>query len=184
MANLIITIISIALVAVAAIMGAYYGGAAFQEGSIKADVNALISQAEQLAAAWRMRALNNGGNWDLPVVYAGINTLYLTTEYISQRPVPPPRISTDVWSATKINDISIVTGDTLDGVRVQLTANKVAGCNMIAKIIGGASGTPIAGTGTDATLSGNQIFNCVWFDDDASTALSESDSVYFIYRVR
>jgi RsiW-degrading membrane proteinase PrsW (M82 family) len=35
MANLIITIISIGLVAIAAIMGAYYGGAAFMNAQVK-----------------------------------------------------------------------------------------------------------------------------------------------------
>lgn len=65
MANLIITVISIALVAVAALMGAYYGGSAFMDGQVKAQANSLIAGAEQLATAYRMIAANNGGDYTL-----------------------------------------------------------------------------------------------------------------------
>lgn len=59
MANLIITIISIALVAVAAIMGAYYGGAAYNEAQVKARANEIVNGAKQIAAAWQLWGLNN-----------------------------------------------------------------------------------------------------------------------------
>lgn len=53
MANLIITIISIALVAVAALMGAYYGGTAFLEAQSKANANTILNQGRQINAAIR-----------------------------------------------------------------------------------------------------------------------------------
>lgn len=59
MANLIITIISIALVAVAAIMGVYYGGTAFNNSSPKAYAATIISQVHQIEAAYRMAQLDN-----------------------------------------------------------------------------------------------------------------------------
>lgn len=64
MANLIITVISIALVAVAALMSAYFGGAAFIDGQAKARANTLVSHAEQLAAAARLWSANNAGRTD------------------------------------------------------------------------------------------------------------------------
>lgn len=60
MANLIITIISIALVAVAALMGAYYGGQAYQNAQAKAKANEIINSANQIAGAiqvWRTQNL-------------------------------------------------------------------------------------------------------------------------------
>ncbi|HCM83579.1 MAG TPA: hypothetical protein PKW15_01280 [Alphaproteobacteria bacterium] len=59
MANLIITIISIALVAVAALMGAYYGGQAYMQASVKARANQIVNGAKQVAAAWQLWALDN-----------------------------------------------------------------------------------------------------------------------------
>lgn len=55
MANLIITIISIALIAVAALMGAYYGGTAFQQGQAKAvavEISNNFRQTEAAVYAW------------------------------------------------------------------------------------------------------------------------------------
>lgn len=60
MANLIITVISIALVAVAALMGAYYGGSAFMEGQANAKANAFTSTAEQIRGAYAIRRATTG----------------------------------------------------------------------------------------------------------------------------
>lgn len=54
MANLIITIIAIALVAVAALMGAYYGGTAFNQGQEQAKKSTLLNEAAQIVAAITM----------------------------------------------------------------------------------------------------------------------------------
>lgn len=67
MANLIITIISIALVAVAALMGAYYGGQAFFGGQAKARANQIISNANQIAGAIQVwQSANARGANDYP----------------------------------------------------------------------------------------------------------------------
>ena len=94
MANLIITIISIALVAVAALMGAYYGGAAFLEGQTKARVNAIINDMDQIKAAMVARAVNNGGDYSIAIVPSPglvvadwstlVNEKYLASEPLSK----------------------------------------------------------------------------------------------------
>lgn len=50
MLNLIITVISIALVAVLAAASVFYGGKAWSEGSVSASASHLISSAQQVAA--------------------------------------------------------------------------------------------------------------------------------------
>ena len=65
MANLIITVIAIALVGVAALMGAYYGGSAFMDGQAKAQANQLIETSKQIAGAWQLYTANNGGSYAL-----------------------------------------------------------------------------------------------------------------------
>jgi hypothetical protein len=52
MANLIITVIAIALVAVASLMGAYYGGSAFLNNESAANASTVLNQGQQLAGAW------------------------------------------------------------------------------------------------------------------------------------
>ena len=52
MANLIITVIAIALVAVASLMGAYYGGSAFSNNQSAANAATFLNIGQQLAAAW------------------------------------------------------------------------------------------------------------------------------------
>jgi len=61
LSNLIITIISIALVAVLAIVGIFYGGAAFENGQAKAYANAIAEQAQQINNAAVQWQADNGG---------------------------------------------------------------------------------------------------------------------------
>jgi len=61
MFSLIITIISIALVAALAVASVYYGGAQFSQGTAKAQAAPLVSQAQQIAGANTLYANDNGG---------------------------------------------------------------------------------------------------------------------------
>lgn len=63
MFNLIITIISIALVAVLAIATIYYGGSAFTQGSAKAKASTLVAHAQQITAANTLYANDHGGGF-------------------------------------------------------------------------------------------------------------------------
>jgi hypothetical protein len=60
MASLIITIIGIALVAVVAIMGAYYGGTAFGDSQAQANANSLLNEVHQIYAAATEYGLDHG----------------------------------------------------------------------------------------------------------------------------
>jgi hypothetical protein len=63
MFNLIITIISIALVAALAVATIYYGGAAFSQGSARANAATLVSHAQQITAANTLYANASGGSF-------------------------------------------------------------------------------------------------------------------------
>lgn len=60
MFSLIITIISIALVAALAVATIFYGGSAFNKGSAKAAASTLVSQAQQIAGAEVLYQNDNG----------------------------------------------------------------------------------------------------------------------------
>lgn len=82
MANLIITVISIALVAVAAVMGAYYGGSAFMTGQGNAKANQLVAGAEQIAAGATLWTSSTGR-----IEYEDLQFNFLVTQnYLSSLP--------------------------------------------------------------------------------------------------
>ena len=89
MANLIITIISIALVAIAVLMGAYYGGTAFSNGAISSQASQMISGADQIASAWQLYAVDHGGQHNLADWNNASGSTSLVPQYLSTFPVLP-----------------------------------------------------------------------------------------------
>jgi len=85
MFSLIITIISIALVAALAVATIYYGGSAFTQGSSKALASTLVSQAQQVAAAEVLYANDHAGAFDTS---AGLTNL-TAGGYLTAVPTPP-----------------------------------------------------------------------------------------------
>ena len=61
MFSLIITIISIALVAALAVATIYYGGSAFTQGTAKASASAFVAAGQQVNGALVLYANDNGG---------------------------------------------------------------------------------------------------------------------------
>ena len=83
MANLIITVIAIALVAVASLMGAYYGGSAFLNNQSAANASTVLNQGQQLAGAWQAYL---GDNLNTPPTTAAA---LITANYLAQIPTAP-----------------------------------------------------------------------------------------------
>jgi len=61
MFQLIVAVISIALVAALAIASLYYGGQAFQQSSLKANVTTLVNAGQQIAGADALYKIANSG---------------------------------------------------------------------------------------------------------------------------
>ena len=185
MANLIITIISIALVAVAALMGAYYGGAAFLEGQAKARANALVNKASQIGGAWVAFSASQGGSrtitpWSTLVpAYlqeVPINDFEPAGATISGWDIIPYGSGDDqsyVWGG---NDFSTNNHDTLIA-----QINSQAVCLRIRKMSAGeaatlsdhGAGDPV-GNGGGGIVAANGKFDCLFYDVD--------DTYFFIYR--
>lgn len=116
MFSLIITIISIALVAALAVATIYYGGSAFTQGTAKANAAALVSAGQQINGALTLSANDNGG------VRADATSL-VTDQYMSAVPTVQGSVFT-------INATNIATGATVsDAVckAVQLSAGVALG---------------------------------------------------------
>jgi hypothetical protein len=74
MFSLIITIISIALVAALALATLYYGGDAFNQGRAGAEASKLINEGQQLNAAVQLSKATNTGATDLDGLVSDILT--------------------------------------------------------------------------------------------------------------
>ena len=111
MFSLIITIISIALVAALAVASVYYGGSAFSQGSAKASASTLVAQAQQIAGANTLYANDNGGTF-------AQNVDDLVPEYLSAAPIPSSKVAVGSW---EIGANNVITLDLVDG------ATEVAG---------------------------------------------------------
>jgi len=149
-ANLIITIISIALIAVAAIMGVYYGGTAYQAASAKAKAVALVEAASQTAAAWRVYALERGGNTLIPSIPSSHTALCsdmfapLIPAHLASRPAVPRLGTTPSQCLTPYYD-SVGEYSNVSG-----------------------TGNPCCGTGWQHYATSNQTgLLMLWWGDDA-----------------
>lgn len=115
MFNLIITIISIALVAVLAIASIYYGGSAFNQGSAKAAAATMVNQAQQIAGANTLFMADTGA------LAANMAALVATTEYLAATPKSP---NADAYALSATN---IVTAANVSSAEICLEVNKTAG---------------------------------------------------------
>lgn len=124
MFQLIVAVISIALVAALAIASLYYGGQAFQKSSLKANVTTLVNGGQQVAGAQALYRTEHSG-----LSTTAINDL-VTGEYLSALP-SVPGIATGDWSIDASGDLAVVTVGGTD-------ADKVAVCNEAAAQAGEA----------------------------------------------
>ncbi len=107
MANLIVTVIAIALVAVASLMGAYYGGSAFLQGSAKASAATLINQGSQISAAATLyRSGNDGAAYQDDVTMA---TALVGNDYLTAIDPPGGITGAGAWATTSRNQTGAVT---------------------------------------------------------------------------
>lgn len=126
MFSLIITIISIALVAALALASIYYGGSAFTSGSAKSAASSVVNQAQQISAAWVMYANDNGGSDPADL------TELATKKYLQVVPKPTKASVSDSAAAWAISGTEL---------RLDLGANKDTVCAAIVDSID--AGAPV-----------------------------------------
>lgn len=123
MFSLIITIISIALVAGLTLATAYYGGSAFQQGSARANASTLVAQAQQITGANTLRANDNGG------VFATSVSDLVSGNYLSAIPRPATSVSIDNYAVDASNRVTLELAN--DALKVAEQVNKSVGAGEI-----------------------------------------------------
>ena len=189
MANLIITVISIALVAVAALMGAYYGGTAFMDGQTKANANTIVTQADQIAAAWTLAATNEGGSYDT-ITISGVTAAstplrLVTATYLTAEPKPPSNVSSAAWTMVNLGATGTSTG--LNGLRLSLLTSGDSSATQICKIIAQMAAGNNTAVPTRVAVSATSMppangkFDCIF--EKASGTVANGDTKYIVYKV-
>ncbi len=107
MFQLIVAVISIALIAVLAIASIYYGGTAFNQGQMKGQVTALVNAGQQLAGAQALYSTDFGAK------ATGLTAL--VPAYVVTEP-SKPAAATGAWSVNGTS-ASIALGLTGDALR-------------------------------------------------------------------
>jgi hypothetical protein len=96
MFQLIVAVISIALVAALALASIFYGGEAFTRGQLKAQVATMVNQAQQISGANTLYKNDNGGN-DADTVAELVSPPNGGVRYLTVDITPPSKIATGAW---------------------------------------------------------------------------------------
>lgn len=139
MFQLIVAVISIALVAILAIASIYYGGSAFLQSSTKAAVTSLVNGGQQIAGAQALYKTDHAG---AATTFANLLTDANGNHYLTQAPALPS-VATGTW------DLASTAGD-LAKVSISTTSNILDVCNYAEEQ---ATGAAIAGADDAAKLA-------------------------------
>lgn len=167
MFSLIVSIISIALVAVLAAASIYYGGDAFTKGSAKALASTVVTQAQQISSANTLYKNDNGG-----VTATALTDLTDgANQYLSSQPAAPSKVVPEgaAWTVAATS-VSI----DIDNIEVCKLINEQA--NGSADFVSTAQ-YGCFGPGADGALGGGDDVTAL----DGVTAVP-ADGLLFVYK--
>ena len=154
MFSLIVTVISIALVAALAIATLYFGGEAFNQGTLEAKASTVVNQAQQIDGANTIYRTDEGS-------YAGNLSNDLVSDYLGSTPAVDDSISTSAtgWTVAGTGDRTVILDSVVDGV-----------CDKIDEQVGL---DPTATTGDEAAVATAEVpYGC----DDTGTFYFSPDN--------
>jgi hypothetical protein len=157
MFNLIVAVISIALIAAMAAASIFYGGEAFSNSTAKAQASTLVNNGQQVSGAQQLHMIANSGNRE--TVIANL----VTEEYLQALPTPPASavLAGTNWALQSDGEL---------GVIPLIEANHAAVCEAVVEQ-GGADVNDVLLDLTAlvaADLGENKQFGCI--SDDTGTS--------------
>ncbi len=203
MANLIITVIAIVLVAVASLMGAYYGGQAFLSGGDAARATALVNQASQIAGAYDLYSVRE---FEAPYGFQGVSGSLIGDQYISEIPTPPDGVvpagltgDFSRWTWVQLGTITTAADDTTVNqtsqnmgiaMRIQEAVCRETNKNVGINAEDTNPGAPIVGIDATSDLQ-NVRYACFCNGCTVEAAagptqgnITAAGPLYFVYRIR
>lgn len=109
MMNLIITLISIALISAVAVSALYNGGQAFDDGKLKSEVNQVLNAKEQITSAIKLYELEENQKIISTIYYKGDDVIKkLTPKYLIEEPKLPKGVEINRFhNNTYYNELEI-----------------------------------------------------------------------------
>lgn len=159
MFQLIVAVISIALLAALAGASIFYGGAAFSGSTAKANVSSLVNQGQQIAGAAALFRTDNGGTSPTDIVTDLVNN-----NYLQSAPTPPTVANASAWDITETGGVYYV----------HVAINTDAIGNICAEVTNQNGGTPQNVGTSDIELAAGVPYNCVG---------PEAGPASFVYRM-
>lgn len=182
MFNLIVAVISIALIAAMAAASIFYGGEAFGEGTAKAQASTLVNNGQQISGAQQLYMIDNSGNRAAAIAS-------LTGTYLQALPNAPSTVVTGNWEIDSTGQYAFIALD--DDVTGQQNSPAKTVCDNL--IIQGAAGNVLSSAGVGATgvvavtgagvlntALGEKQFACVTTGADLNTS---AEHTFFVYKL-
>jgi len=142
MFSLIITIISIALVAALALATLYYGGDAFNKGRAGADASKLINEGQQINGAVALAKADNAVRGTIADLQAGQYLASVPSSFLATTPT----VTSAQTAATVSAEVCIEVNKRATGLTAPATPVDLAGVTTVYGCFGPA------GTGADKTF--------------------------------
>lgn len=191
MFNLIVAVISIALIAAMAAASIFYGGSAFGSGTAQAQASTLINNGQQIGGAQQLYMIDNSGNRNATNDMTAANGL-VAEDYLQAVPTPPANSTgadaTDIgtWLVSADGTFAYVALNTADG-----GANTSPAATVCAELVseGAAANVTLTGTGvidddaefgTDGFTLGENQFACVI---DNTSTIDGGGTAHFVFKL-
>ena len=183
MFNLIVAVISIALIAAMAAASIFYGGSAFGEGTAKAQASTLINNGQQISGGQQLYMIDNSGNRanDIDVLTAG--------GYLQAVPSAPATVinTAAAWDVSTNGTFAFIRLDT-DNTGQQLSPAATVCAEIVAQ--GGADNVTLTGTlsqasafGTAGLTIGDDQFACIVDTGGTISSAGGTAVAHFIYKL-
>jgi hypothetical protein len=183
MFNLIVAVISIALIAAMAAASIFYGGAAFGSGTAQAQASTLVNNGQQISGAQQLYMIDNSGNRanDIDI---------LTPTYLQALPTAPAN-STGL-NATDVGAWEIAANGTYAFIRLNTVnggANTSPAATVCGELVsqGAAANVTMTGDLTAASVigaagfvMGDSQFACVIDNGDA---IDGGGTAHFVFKL-
>lgn len=179
MFNLIVAVISIALVAALAAASIFYGGAAFSSGTAQAQASTLVNNGQQISGAQQLYMIANSGERNGVANLTDANGL--VPNFLAAVPTPPQGVTAGDWTLSEDGTFAYIELDTNPAGSQRSPAAAV--CDRVDEqggdIISLADALDGANDAVNDILGADLQFGCA-VDGDINDA---ADTAHFVYRL-
>lgn len=178
MFNLIVAVISIALIAAMAAASIFYGGASFSSSTAKAQASTLVNNGQQISGGQQLYMIDNSGNRNSVNDMGAANGL-VTLKYLQAVPTPPSGVTVAPgWRVAATGEVAYI------GLDTAITGQNVSAATTICtEVIAQGGGATQTSALTAASLTDDLLVTGAQFGCVSSGGNLNAGSAWFVYRL-